>query len=409
MAKALPDCTAAADPTVDFSPYTGIILIVPLQALQESSSYSLFGGIQPVKLDGQYRTMRVVGMPLEIASKYQNYSTGANVLLHEMGHAFGLPHSSGPYNNTYDSKWDLMSNSNPGSCYPGHLIGKYSCSGQHTIAAHKAWLGWLDSDQILTLTDNSASEVLLRRLALPDGKGVLMIKAPIAGDNHYYTVEARQLAGYDEVLPAEAVIIHDVDVSRSTWPAHVVDPDADGNPNDDGARWTPGERFEGEGGFALCVKGRTPEGFIVIAGKNRQLDCASTPDLSPSRYTTKALYPSAGQTVTIQIELVNYQAPASNVVVTTTLPIATDYVTGTASATQGRVYVAGADQLVFEVGSLTYEDPILLSYDVVVKSSVTDSAVITHKSTVVWDRGSTTMQLVTIANAVRLHLPVLKR
>ena len=33
---------------------------------------------------------------------------------HEGGHALGLPHSSGPYSRTYDSKWDVMSWARPG-------------------------------------------------------------------------------------------------------------------------------------------------------------------------------------------------------------------------------------------------------------------------------------------------------
>lgn len=107
-----------------------------------------------------------------------------------------------------------MSQSGAGTCYPADH--DYGCSDQHTIAADKEWLGWLDADQVLTLGQNSASEVLLNRLALPQQPGVLMIKAPISGDTRYYTVEARQFSGYDKALPAEAVIIHEVDLSRKT-------------------------------------------------------------------------------------------------------------------------------------------------------------------------------------------------
>jgi hypothetical protein len=46
------------------------------------------------------------------------------------------------------------------------------------------------------------------------------------------------------------------------------------------------------------------------------VNCTFKPDLSPSHYSTDAIYPSAGQTVTLALELLNYQAPATNIVVT---------------------------------------------------------------------------------------------
>ena len=251
--------------------------------------------------------------------------------------------------------------------------------------------------------------MLLNRLALPARPGVLMIKAPIEGSTRYYTVEARQMNGYDKALDSEAVIIHEVDLTRTTQPAQVVDPDGNGDPNDRGAQWEPGERFDGEGGFTLCVKGRTPEGFLVSAGRNGPVNCTFKPDLSPSHYATDAIYPSAGQTVTLALELLNYQMPATNIVVTTTLPAETAYISGTAATTQGSVTVSGTNQLVFKVGSLTYEEPVTLSYDVVVASSLITPTVITHSSAVVWDQGSAVMSLVTIANPRRLYLPSLRR
>ena len=306
--KAAIDCTRAADPSVDFTPYDGIVLIVPLPPVPDGPSATwFFGGLASLKLDGKYRVIRTVWMPMEIAGPDTRDGTDAHIILHEMGHGFGLPHSSGPYGNVYDSKWDMMSMSGAGNCYPPDETFKYGCPSQHTIAVHKEWLGWLDADQLLTVAENSASEVLLNRLALPAKPGVLMIKAPIAGGTRYYTVEARQLSGYDKALATEAVIIHEINPSRKAQPAQVVDPDGNGDPNDEGAQWQPGERFDGEGGFTLCVKGRTPEGYIVAAGRKGPVNCTFKPDLSPSRYSTDMLYPTAGQTVTIEIELVNYQ------------------------------------------------------------------------------------------------------
>jgi hypothetical protein len=58
------------------------------------------------------------------------------VIEHEMGHGFGLPHSSGAYGQTYDNQWDVMSNtwSNCG-CSRDATFG---CLGQHTISCSNA-------------------------------------------------------------------------------------------------------------------------------------------------------------------------------------------------------------------------------------------------------------------------------
>ncbi len=112
-----------------------------------------------------------------------------------------------------------MSMSGGGTCYLPAPDARYGCAGQHTIAAHKEWLGWLDPTQVLTLTANSATEVLLNPLALPQGSGLLMIEAPIDASTRYYTAEAQQMNSYDKALDTEAVVIHEVDLSRTSQPA----------------------------------------------------------------------------------------------------------------------------------------------------------------------------------------------
>jgi uncharacterized repeat protein (TIGR01451 family) len=404
--KSLQDCTAAADPYVDFSRYAGIALFVPVPPVTGGGVWYFGGGII-TDLDGPPRFMSVVWMPTEIGQSGAFVAVGADVLIHEMGHGFGLPHSSGPYSETYDSAWDVMSMSGGLGCY--RADSPFGCTAQHTISAHKERLGWLEASQIVTITQGGAVEVLLNRLARPAGSGALMLKAPIGDTQRFYTVEARQFAGYDKALHAEAVIIHEVDPTRRDRPARVVDPDGDGNPNDEGAQWLPGERFDGESGITVCVKGRTPNGFLVAAGRNAAVDCTYKADLSPSRWQAETIHPSAGQTVTMKIALVNYQAPATDMVVTATIPSATTYVSSTATISQGAIESAKPNQLVFRAGELTYQEPIYVQYDVVVKSSVTAPTVITHRLDVVWNQGAKTLRQQWIANPQWVFMPLAAR
>jgi uncharacterized repeat protein (TIGR01451 family) len=236
-----------------------------------------------------------------------------------------------------------------------------------------------------------------------------MIKAPIGGTQRFYTVEARQFAGYDKVLHAEAVIIHEVDFTGRDRPARVVDPDGNGDPNDEGAQWLPGERFDGENGLTVCVKGRTPDGFLVAAGYNAAVDCTFKPDLSPSTWQAETIYPTSGQTVTMKIELVNYHAPATNTVVTATIPNATTYVSKTAVISQGTVELAKPNQLVFRAGELSYQDPIYLQYDVVVKRNIIKPTLITHRVDMSWDQGAKTLRQQWIANPLWMFMPLVAR
>ena len=84
-----------------------------------------WGGSTYLNLDGQSRMYRITWLP---PWSYKNQGP----IAHEMGHGFGLPHSSGPYGATYDSRWDVMSDV-WGNCPPVSPTPTYGCVGTHTI------------------------------------------------------------------------------------------------------------------------------------------------------------------------------------------------------------------------------------------------------------------------------------
>ena len=72
------------------------------------------------------------------------------VMAHEMGHALGMPHSSGPYSATYDSNWDVMS----------HPTGRgvqsdptYGVVGEHPGIYQKDLVGWVASGHKCQITN----------------------------------------------------------------------------------------------------------------------------------------------------------------------------------------------------------------------------------------------------------------
>ncbi len=220
------DCAAAADADVFFPDFVGI----NFQFNESLGSFS-WGGGAGLDLD----------LPEGAPSKFYRMTWLADwadhvTYTHEMGHGFGLPHSSGPYGQVYDSNWDVMSGSWT------NYDSFWGWLAPHTISYHKDMLAWIPSDRIYDATEGSSETITLRRLAdLGSGGDYLMARVPRA-DGTYYTVESRRFAGYDANLPAEAVI----------------------DPDDDGARWLPGETFsDPANGITVAIGSQTSEAFVV--------------------------------------------------------------------------------------------------------------------------------------------------
>jgi len=243
------DCTGAADGSVFFPSYLGINLMFN----GELDGYA-WGGSQWATLDGQSRFWYSTWEP---PWGYGNQA----VIAHEMGHGFGLPHSSGDYGLTYDNQWDVMSDTST-NCSRS-TDPTFGCLGQHTISYHKDKLGWIPGAQKFVTSPGSFT-ISLEQMALPQTGNYRMALIPIAGSStHFYTVEARRWAGYDVRLPGQAVIIHEVDTTRLN-PAHVVDVDGNGNTGDAGARWEVGETFNnGANGVSVFIDSATSSGFVV--------------------------------------------------------------------------------------------------------------------------------------------------
>ena len=258
------DCTKAADADVDFRQFSGINL--------------MFNGDLPVSVGGTWFITRegvqgLYGVTWIPSWGYANQG----LIAHEMGHSLGLPHSSGPYGSPYDSLWDVMSEPRA-MCRERHAT--YGCIGQGTIAHHKDSLGWIPAARRRVVTAGTVTTIDLDFLAEPGTEtNPLIAKIPINGSlTNFYTVEARDLAGYDREIPGKAVLIHEVDLTLDDREAQLVDADHNGNPNDAGARWLPGETFsDAAHGISVHVVAETATGFqVTIASGATQTETLTT-------------------------------------------------------------------------------------------------------------------------------------
>lgn len=245
------DCLDKAESSVNFTQYKGINMMFNTDF---DNGYA-WGGSLYMTLDGVTKAWTLTWEP---PWGYSNIT----VISHEMGHAFGLPHSSGAYGQTYDNQWDVMSDT-WSNCI-NSSDPTYGCLGQHTISYHKDRLGWIPANQKYTVNDQNYASVTLEQLSLPQTSNYKMVQIPINDSgSHFYTVEVRRKTGYDVKLPGQAVIIHEVDLSRSR-PANVIDGDGNGNTGDAGAMWAVGETFvDATNNIEISVTAATATGFEV--------------------------------------------------------------------------------------------------------------------------------------------------
>ena len=253
------DCTAVADPFVDFSNGgTGGFVGINLMFNSDLDGCAWGGGHQAT-LDGVSKNWRTTWEP---PWGYQNVS----VMAHEMGHGFGLPHSNNWDNDgdPYDNSWDVMSDA---WNYEG-TDPTYGTIGKHTIAYHKNLLAWFTPDEVWTPPANGVYTIEIGNHALAIASGYRMAKLPIPSTTRYWTLETRDRTGlYDGHLPGHAVIVHEIYASR---PEDAWCYDA-GNPpgnycNSVNTMWTVGETFTDPVAgrqIAFRVDAATADGFAV--------------------------------------------------------------------------------------------------------------------------------------------------
>ena len=272
------DCAAQADPDIDFSVYHSINV---LTNGPWSGGIGGVGGKLFFELDGKSEfAYAVMGYP-----GWQNQA----LLVHEIGHGFGLLHSnnSDADDDPYDNPWSVMSDVS----HQAVLHPEFGLLAKHFIAYEKELLGWFDRNEILeidldSLRSGTSQSVFLTSLGEPNnpnGSFRLLKLTRGDSDDFFFTLEARERSGdYEAALPGSGVIIHEVDLRtrRAAWIIDGSDMPAD-RADTQSVVWQPGEVYQGDG-FTIEVVARLSSGFQVsLTATNEVVAGNSVPFFRP--------------------------------------------------------------------------------------------------------------------------------
>lgn len=252
------DCTTIFDPVVDFA-VNGGVQGINMMFNAEMDGYA-YGGNVCSTLDGINKCWGVTWNP---PWAYGNIG----FLVHEMGHAYGLPHADNSDNDDFprDNPWDVMSHAGGRNAvfhekyfWLPKLLGAYS----------RDRLGWIPTERRRTITHGGAAQTFkLQYTSKADATTTQIVLLPVPSSTRYYTVEARARTGTYEInMPGEAVIIHSVDVSRKrpAWSVDADVPPADFSDNE-GSMFRVGETWTSPDAkkFRIDVIRQDSDGFEI--------------------------------------------------------------------------------------------------------------------------------------------------
>lgn len=179
-------------------------------------------GGKALTIDGKTVSAYITFPELSFASG--SVVTSIGVLVHEFGHALGLP-------DYYDTDFNGGGIEAPGLGYWDVMsAGSYNNRGvtpAHHNAYSKHLLGWIDLVELKDVSVSEKEQIEISNLAENNQNVAFMIKTKI--DEEFFVLENRQQKNFDSNIPANGMLVYHVDrnYGGDTWTTNEVNADPD--------------------------------------------------------------------------------------------------------------------------------------------------------------------------------------
>jgi len=187
-------CVAAADPSVDFKSFYGII--VATNDLIDSGSNRRV----QLWLDGALRTYGIVNL--------DRSAWTPTFAAHEMGHGYGLDDSFAADGTRHGDPWDIMSALTFGGRFPVFANELLGISGPALSGANRDQLGWIPTSDLRDVSSFGGS-ALITLSALDGGPpGTRLARFWHGLSPRYEAVELRTPTRWDAAIGRPTVLVH---------------------------------------------------------------------------------------------------------------------------------------------------------------------------------------------------------
>jgi M6 family metalloprotease-like protein len=201
------DAVAASDASIDYSRVRILYIVSSAGADVPISPAFAVGSGFGVAADGnEIRHAVTFGNDIRFPRKHY----GANVMIHETGHLFGLPDLyrfgvAAPANVAAAGGWDIMSWVAPGAPF---------------MAWHQHKLGWLTKQEVVCFRRGDRGRV--RVVPLEGGQRGVRLVQLVAGRSTSYVAEVRTPVGSDRTICDGGLLVSWVDASQPSGKRPVV-------------------------------------------------------------------------------------------------------------------------------------------------------------------------------------------